>query len=244
MEVLSVNNLNKSFGSFKLENVSFNVKQGKIVGFIGINGAGKTTTIKLLLDLINKSSGDITYFGERFVKENENNIKKRIGVVLDGSFFYESLTMKEMKSIVAASYSNWNEDKYNSYMNKFGLDENQKIGSLSKGMKMKYALALALSHEAELLIMDEPAGGLDPLVRNQLDDILLDYVSDGKHSVFFSTHITSDLDKIADEVVFINEGKVVLQKTKEELIKNYSNDEKMPTIEEIMINYIRGNEAC
>lgn len=243
MKVLSVSGLNKAYKDFCIENVDFTVEQGKIVGFIGINGAGKTTTIKLLLDLISKDKGEIAFF-ENETESNNSNYKEKIGVVLDGSFFYEEMTMKQMSKIVAESYESWNYESFNKYMRKFELDINKKISTLSKGMKMKFALAMALSHDAKLLIMDEPAGGLDPLVRKQLDDILLEYVKDGEHSVFFSTHITSDLDKIADEVVFIDKGKVIFQKSKKELLREYSKNGEMPTIEEIMISSIMEGKAC
>ena len=220
MNVLEITDLCKHYPSFDLNNVSFQVKRGEIAGFIGINGSGKTTTIKCLLNLIHKDKGQMKIFGLDY-DSDEIEIKNRIGVVLDNDYFFQNFTMDEMKDIVAMAYSKWDDDQYKHYMKNFSLSGKQKIKSLSKGMKMKYALTLALSHHAELLVMDEPASGLDPLVRDELDDILLDYVKDGEHSVFFSTHITSDLDKSADHIIFLNKGRVLLDIPKKELINKY-----------------------
>ena len=231
--VLEVRGLRKTYERFLLDNVTFQVHSGRIVGFIGVNGSGKTTTIRMLLHLISKESGEIRFWGNTYEKE-DGAIRNRIGIVLDDGYFYRKLTMREMKKIVAPAYSQWNEAEYKQYMERFALDEKQKIESLSKGMKMKFALALALSHNAELLIMDEPASGLDPLIRSQLDAILLDFVGNGKNSVFFSTHVTSDLDKIADDIVFIDKGRMIFQKSKEVLLQ----ENEATTIEEVMMRYI------
>ncbi|WP_047266456.1 ABC transporter ATP-binding protein [Marinitoga sp. 1155] len=218
--ILEVINLRKTYTLFKL-NATFNVKKGKITGFIGINGSGKTTTIKSILGLALKESGIIKIFGKELNKKTEKEIKNRIGIVFDEGYFYEELTLKEMKKIISSAYSNWNEELFRQYIKRFNLPLNQKIYKLSKGMKMKYAIALALSHNPELLIMDEPTSGLDPLVRHELMNILLEFMKDENKSVFFSTHITSDLDKIADDLILINNGKIIFCEDKKELLNKY-----------------------
>ena len=218
--ILEVSNLNKSYKNFSLSNVSFTLPKDCITGFIGANGAGKTTTIRTILGLAHKDSGTISIFGKDMVK-NEMEIKNRIGVVFDEGCFYDNLTMKEMKSIIAPAYSAWDDKTFANYMEKFSLNPNQKISTLSKGMRMKFSLALALSHNAELLIMDEPTSGLDPLVRSQLLDIMRDYMKEGGRSIFFSTHITSDLDKVADMLILIDNGKIIFEEEKDALIERH-----------------------
>lgn len=182
--ILEVSGLCKSYRDFSLENVSFSLPEGCITGFIGINGAGKTTTIKTILGLVQRRSGTVKVFGKELDK-HERELKNRIGVVLDGGSFYDDLTMAEMKSVIAPAYSKWNDKTFKEYMESFSLNSRQKIATLSKGMRMKYALALALSHEAELLIMDEPTSGLDPLIRSQLLAIIKDYMKQEGKGVFF-----------------------------------------------------------
>jgi len=218
--VLEVSSLNKSYGDFALTDVSFSLQEDCITGFIGINGSGKTTTIKTILGLIMRNAGTVKFFGKDMDKHG-HELKNRIGVVLDGGCFYDELTMKEMKSIIAPAYSSWNERDYKAFMERFSLNPRQKISTLSKGMSMKFALTLALSHQADLLIMDEPTSGLDPLIRSQLMNILTDYMKQGGKSVFFSTHITSDLDKIADIIILINNGKIMFDEEKDTLIDTH-----------------------
>lgn len=218
--VLEVTGLNKSYKDFSLTDVSFVLPEDCITGFIGINGAGKTTTIRTILSLTQKSSGTIKIFGKDLEK-NERELKNRIGIVLDDGRFYDELTMAEMKGIIAPAYSRWNEKDYKKYMDRFLLNPKQKITTLSKGMRMKFALALALSHEAELLIMDEPTSGLDPFIRNQLLEIISDYMKNGGKGVFFSTHITSDLDKVADMLILINGGKILFEQEKDTLMDSF-----------------------
>ena len=218
--ILKVENLRKSYGDFSLSDVTFSLPEGCITGFIGINGAGKTTTLRTLLGLTKKASGHIELFGLDMEK-NEKQIKNRIGVVLDDGCFYDELSLAEMKSVISAAYTSWSEQDYRRYMDMFSLDPKQKINTLSKGMKMKYALVLALSHNAELLIMDEPTSGLDPLIRSQLLKVLTDYMENGGKGVFFSTHITSDLDKIADMLIMINNGRIIFQEEKDFLLDTY-----------------------
>lgn len=218
--VLEVTGLNKSYKTFSLQDVSFTVPEGCITGFIGANGAGKSTTIKSLLRLIRTEGGSIRFWGME-LSEHEQEIKDRLGVVLDEGAFYENLTMREMKSIIAPAYSRWSDADYRQYMERFQLDPKQKISTLSKGMKAKFALVLALSHNADLLIMDEPTSGLDPLVRREVMDILLDFMKQEGKSVFLSTHITSDLDRIADLLILIDSGKIVFQRDKDELLDRH-----------------------
>ena len=219
-DILTVNGLNKSYGNFSLKDVTFSLPEGCITGFIGVNGAGKTTTLRTLLGLTSKMSGNIQFFGLDMDK-NERQIKDRIGIVLDDGCFYDELSLAEMKSVISAAYTSWSEQDFKRYMDMFSLDPRQKINTLSKGMKMKYALALALSHNAELLIMDEPTSGLDPLIRSQLLKTLIEYMKKGGKGVFFSTHITSDLDKIADTLIMIDNGRIIFQEEKDTLLDTY-----------------------
>lgn len=218
--ILEVSGLNKQYGEFSLKDVSFSLPDGCITGFIGVNGAGKTTTLRTILRLTAKTSGSVRFFGMDLDK-HELQIKERIGVVLDENCFYDELTLSEMKDIIAFAYRSWCEKDFRDYMDRFSLNPGQKIQSLSKGMRMKYALALALSHKAELLIMDEPARGLDPLIRNQLLDVLKDYMEKCGRGIFFSTHITSDLDKIADMLIMISDGQILFQEEKDILLDRY-----------------------
>lgn len=218
--ILEVFGLNKSYGNFNLEDVSFNLQEDCITGFIGVNGAGKTTTIRSILGLTKKASGSVKFFGLD-MEQHEREIKERIGIVLDDGGFYDELSMSEMKKIIASAYSSWCEQDFKNNMERFSLEPKQKINTLSKGMRMKYALALALSHKAELLIMDEPTSGLDPLIRSQLLKILEEYMAEGGKGVFFSTHITSDLEKIADVLILINKGKIFFNEERDKLLDNY-----------------------
>lgn len=218
--MMEITNLSKSFKDFSLKGVNITLEKGYIMGFIGPNGSGKSTTIKLIMNLIKKDSGDIKIFG----LDNESNnisIKERIGFVYDENHFYEELTVKEMKEVISPFYCRWDERIFNKYAKDFELPINKEIKHLSKGMKMKFSLAIALSHHAELLIMDEPTSGLDPVIRSELLDILQSLLQDENKSIFFSTHITSDLDKIADFITLINNGEIILSKTKDELLEEH-----------------------
>ncbi|MFJ7731723.1 ABC transporter ATP-binding protein [Lysinibacillus sp. NPDC097231] len=219
-KILEITNLCKSYKDFSLKDVNFSLERGYIMGFIGPNGAGKSTTIKLIMNLIKKDSGQIKIFGLDN-RKSEISIKEKIGFVYDENHYYEDLTVQEMKSIISPFYSQWDENLFKKYAKDFGLPLKKQIKHLSKGMKMKFSLAIALSHNAELLIMDEPTSGLDPLIRSELLDVLQSLMQDEKKSVFFSTHITSDLDKIADYITLVNNGEVILSKTKDELFDEY-----------------------
>lgn len=218
--ILEVEGLKKNYKNFKLDNVCFSLQEGCITGFIGVNGAGKTTTIKSILGLVPMDGGSIKLFGKDIMK-NEREAKNRIGVVFDDGCFYEDMTLNEMKSVIAPAYSHWDEAAFKRYMDRFSLSVNQKISTLSKGMRQKYAIALALSHHADLLIMDEPTSGLDPLVRKELLEILLEFMKEEGKSAFFSTHITSDLDKIADVLILINKGRIIFNEGKDILMDTH-----------------------
>lgn len=218
--VLEVSNLKKNFKGFSLNNVGFKLEQGYIMGFIGPNGADKSTTIKLIMNLLKKDGGEIKVFGLDNIR-HEKEIKNRIGFVYDENHFYEELTPQEMKRVIAPFYRNWDEEAFHRYIREFELPVKKKIKDLSKGMKTKFSLAVALSHHADLLIMDEPTSGLDPIVRSELLEILSSLLQDETKAVFFSTHITSDLDKIADYVTLIDNGEIVLSAPKDDLVDNY-----------------------
>jgi ABC-2 type transport system ATP-binding protein len=218
--VLEVSKLNKNYSNFSLKDVSFSLPEGCIGGFIGINGAGKTTTIRSILQLAREETGNISILGLD-MNTHEKEIKDRIGIVMDENYFYSELTLDKMKEIIAPAYSKWSDNDYKKYLTNFDLNPKQKIKTLSKGMRMKYSLALALSHNAELLIMDEPTSGLDPLIRSELLEILSDYMKKGGKGVFFSTHITSDLDKIADMLILIDNGRTLFERSKDELLDDF-----------------------
>ncbi|WP_156431148.1 ABC transporter ATP-binding protein [Bacillus sp. FJAT-29814] len=218
--ILEMSNVSKSYKDFSLKNINLTLERGYIMGFIGPNGAGKSTTIKLIMNLIKKDSGNITLFGLDNEKD-ELTIKDRIGFVYDENHFYEDLTIQQLKSIISPFYSRWDEAVFKKYVAAFDLPVKKQIKQLSKGMKMKFSLAIALSHHAEFLIMDEPTSGLDPLVRSELLEVLQSLLEDENKSIFFSTHITSDLDKIADFITLIHNGEIMLSKPKDELLEEY-----------------------
>ena len=219
-ELLSVRGLTKNFDRFSLQELSFSLPEGCITGFIGANGAGKTTTLRTILDLIHKDSGDVRIFGLD-MSTDARAIKDRIGVVLDDGGFYDELSLGEIKRIIAPAYSRWSDEDFQRWLDHFRLDPHQKIATLSRGMRMKFALALAMSHGAELLIMDEPTSGLDPKIRRQLLRTLSTFMENGGKGVFFSTHITSDLDKIADFLVMIDDGQIIFQEDKDTLLDSH-----------------------
>jgi ABC-2 type transport system ATP-binding protein len=219
--VLDINGLCKSFGDFSLRNLNISLEKGTLSGFIGPNGAGKTTTIKSILNIIKPDAGKITVMDMDSVVD-DLEIKSKLGIVLDDGHFYEDLTLQKMKNLIAPMYPTWNENAYQTRSNKFGLPENKRIKELSRGMRMKYALVLALSHDAELFILDEPTSGLDPLVRSEFVETLKDVVCEDGKTVLMSTHITSDLDKIADYLFFIFNGEIILQGQKDEIKDNHA----------------------
>lgn len=220
MSVLEVNGLKKSYGEFSLD-VSFSLEQGKITGFIGRNGAGKTTTVKSLLNLVHPDSGEIRFFGKPF-SDAELDIKSKLGVVLGGVNYYPQKQLDSVAAVVSRFYPEWDNKLYEKYMRYFSLDEHKRISELSAGMKVKFSLALALSHGAQLFILDEPTSGLDPVSRDELLDIFLSLSRDGGKTIFCSTHITSDLDRCADNVIYLKSGRIVENSSVEDLLKKYS----------------------
>ena len=217
---LVVKGLTKKYPDFILDEVSFNVPRGTIVGIIGENGAGKSTIIKTILNLTEKDSGSIELLGK---KESEIDffIRNHVGVVFDGNNFPDTLSSVKLGKLLKTIYTAWDEEQYSAMLKKFSLPEDKKIKKLSKGMKMKLSIAAALSHNPELLILDEATSGLDPIARDDILDILLDFVQNENHAVFISSHITSDLERIADYIVFLHNGKVVFDKPKDELRYKY-----------------------
>lgn len=218
--ILEVKGLIKEYKDFKLNNVSFDVPKGMIMGFIGENGAGKTTTIKAILNIINSDAGEVKIFGLDN-KEEESVIKEDIGVVLDDMFFPEILLPKDINTIMKDVYKRWDSDLYFSYLESFNLPKDKQIKTFSKGMRKKLEIATALAHKPKLLILDEPTSGLDPVARNEVIDIFQDFIQDEECSILLSSHITTDLEHIADYITFINQGEILLTKTKDELIEEY-----------------------
>lgn len=217
---LQIEGLSKQYDNFKLNNISFNLPKGCIMGFIGENGAGKTTTINLLLNLIKKDSGNIKIFGlDNIQKEKE--IKEQIGVVLDESFFHNNLKPTDISKIMKNTYKTWDNALFNQYLRKFKIPENKIIKELSKGMRAKLEIATALGHKPKLLILDEATSGLDPVIRNEILDIFLDFIQDEENSILISSHITSDLEKVADYITFIHDGNIIFCETKDNLIYSY-----------------------
>lgn len=217
---LQINGLTKEYPGFKLDHVSFTLPCGTIMGLIGENGAGKSTTINAVLDLIRKDEGNILFWGKE-LSQNPRQLKEDIGVVFDGINFYETLTPVKVGKISAAAYRQWDPAAYKGFLDQFQLPADKEIKTFSKGMKMKLSIAAALSHHPKLLILDEATSGLDPVMRDDILDVFLDFIQDETHSILMSSHITTDLEKVADYITFIHQGKIVFSKPKDELIYNY-----------------------
>lgn len=218
--VIELKNVTKDYGDFKLDDVSFSVPEGSVCGFIGQNGAGKTTTINLILDIIKRNAGEIRIFGESIDKDSAK-LREDIGVVFDEMGFHEFMTGRDINIMMKNIYKNWDETAFFDYLKRFSLPSKKKCGSFSRGMRMKLQIAAALSHHAKLLIMDEPTSGLDPIVRNEMLDIFREFVVAEDHTILLSSHITGDLEKLADEVVFINGGKIVLSGNKDDILEKH-----------------------
>ena len=218
--VLEINNLSKHYDSFSLKNINMVIPKGSIMGLVGENGAGKTTTIKSILNIINKDSGDIKILGLDSIND-ELEVKEKIGVVLDESYFHDNLNSKDINKIMKNIYKNWDENLFFSYLDKLNLPKEKIVKEYSKGMKMKLSIAAALSHNPEFLILDEPTSGLDPVSRNELLDIFLEFIQDENKSILFSTHITSDLDRVADYITFINKGEIVFSLDKFDVLDKH-----------------------
>ena len=217
-DALIISGLTKTYKDFMLNGVSFSVPCGSIVGLIGENGAGKSTTINAVLGLIQKEAGSICVLGK---EQPDNEIKEQIGVVFDGNNYPEIFSTRKLNRVMKDIYHSWEEHTFLNLLKKFSLPTDKPIKQFSKGMKMKLAIAVALSHNSKLLILDEATSGLDPVIRDDILDILLDFAQDETHSILISSHITTDLEKIADYIVFIHEGQVVFSKLKDELIEQY-----------------------
>lgn len=218
--ILEIKDLCKRYADFELKNVNIQLPKGTIMGFVGENGAGKTTTIKSILNIIKRDSGEIKVFDLDNIKD-EKKIKENIGVVLDDSFLSEYLNPTDINKIMKDIYKNWDEKLYFKYIKEFKLPEQKISKEYSSGMKMKLKIAVALSHHPKLLILDEPTSGLDPIARSEILDIFQDFIQDEEHGIFVSSHITSDLEHIADYITFINNGEIVFTKTRDELLDNY-----------------------
>ncbi|WNY26683.1 ABC transporter ATP-binding protein [Methanolapillus ohkumae] len=218
--ILELNNVTKHFTGFSLQNVSFSLPEGFIMGFIGKNGAGKTTTIQSILNMLPLDSGAISVFGKDHLAD-EPEIKSKIGIVMDQSFYLEEWKITDVEKALSPFYEKWDSGLFSSLLSQFGLDKKKKVKSLSRGMRMKLMIVVALSHGAGLLILDEPTSGLDAVSRSELMEILKNFVMDEKKGVLFSTHNTQDLEKIADYITFINDGRIIYSDTKDNLLEKY-----------------------
>ncbi|SFF11419.1 ABC-2 type transport system ATP-binding protein [Paenibacillus algorifonticola] len=219
-DIIKLNNVSKQYKLFSIEPLSCTFKQGYITGLIGPNGAGKTTLIKMIMGITRPGTGEITIFGQSQSLQ-EAEIKQQIGFVSDECHYYEHLSIQSMKNIIAPFYKKWDDNAFSRLLDRFELSPKMKIRSLSKGMKMKLGLAFALSHHADLLIMDEPTAGLDPVFRRELLDLLAEIMLDERKSIVFSTHITTDLDRIADYIAFLHHGRLVFNESKEQIQERY-----------------------
>ncbi|GIN74546.1 ABC transporter ATP-binding protein [Bacillus sp. J14TS2] len=219
--IVEFKNVTKCFKDFSLENINLQIKQGCVTGFIGANGAGKSTTMKLMMNLLQADAGEISVFGLDYA-HHEKEIKERMGFVYDSNVFYKDLNLKDLRHIVAPAYKNWRNEQFYDYIKKFELPLNKAIKTFSKGMQMKTSLAMALSHDAEFIMMDEPTAGLDPVFRRELLDILQDIMENGKRTLFFSTHITSDLERIADYITFIQKGEILFNDSMDDVQDRYA----------------------
>ncbi len=209
MKTLEIKNISKHYPTFDLKDVSFNIEPGKIIGFIGRNGAGKTTTLKCVYNLVRPSSGEVLYDGSPII-DIEADYKQDVAMLVGEMDYYNTKTVKSLTNVTKRFYKNWDDYKYQNYLKDFGIDENKQIKALSSGMKVKYGLALALSRGAKILLLDEPTSGLDPVSRDELMDIFIDLVSDQEHAILFSTHVISDLEKCADQIIYIKNGEIVI----------------------------------
>lgn len=218
--ILEVNDLSKEYKDFRLDHITFSVPRGMICGMIGENGAGKTTTISCIMDILRPDSGDVRVFGMDYAHA-AREIKERIGLVMDGLEQNPFLYVSDLDKIMKRLYRTWDSGRFQSYLKRFQLPADKKVKDLSKGMNVKLNFAIALSHDVELLILDEATSGLDPVMRDEILDLLQEFVTDENHSILISSHITSDLDKIADYILFIHEGKISFLKSREDIELNY-----------------------
>jgi ABC-2 type transport system ATP-binding protein len=217
---LELKDVRKQFTGFELQGISFSLPKGYIMGLVGPNGAGKTTTIQLILNMLERDSGEILLFGKDNIK-HEKTVKPEIGVVFDSSIYVDAWTVRDTEKAVSIFYEDWKHDIFTDMVRRFELPWNKKVKELSRGMQMKLMLACAFSHNAKLLILDEPTSGLDPVTRNELLEILQNYIADGERSVLFSTHITADLERVADYVTLINRGEIFYAGSMDDLKSGY-----------------------
>lgn len=219
---LEVKNLSKTYkrSGFALDNVSFGVPKGAIMGFVGENGAGKSTTIGCILNTLFRDKGEIRVLGKE-MRDQDTNLRQRVGVVYDGDNFPGYYTAERVGKVMSGIYRKWDDEYFNKYLDRFGLDKKQKIKTYSRGMTMKLAIGAALAHKPELLIMDEATSGLDPVMREEMLEVFLEFIEDENHSILLSSHITGDLEKIADYITFLHEGKVLLTVEKDEILYHY-----------------------
>ena len=220
MTLLEIRGLCKNFETFKLQNVDITLEEGYIMGFIGRNGAGKSTTIKTTLNLMNSDGGTVKLCGLEMPKD-EIEIKNQVGYVLGGVDFYPEAKIGHITNVTKSFYREWNESLYKELCDRFEIDQNKKFKQLSAGMKVKYSLAIAMSHNPKLLILDEPTSGLDPAARDDLVLLFQEFIEDGKHSILFSTHITSDLEKCADYITYIKQGQILASADKDTFRTSY-----------------------
>lgn len=241
MDAVKIKNMTKDFGTFSIRNLNLSIPQGYITGIVGKNGAGKTTIIKSVLGMMPLEEGEISVLGMPLEK-NEITIKDKIGIVMNDGCFYEALSLIKMKNIISKFYTQWDEKAFQHYMDYFHLPPQKKVKELSTGMRAKYNIALALSHHADLIIMDEPSSGLDPVAREELMDILSDLMQNEEKTVILSTHITSDLDRTADYIVLVDNGQVLLQLPKDELLDTHrllkgTTDQLSDNVKKHLISY-------
>ena len=237
--LLKIEGLCKRYPGFALEDVSFSLAAGRIMGLIGKNGAGKSTTLKAALNMVSPQSGTVTIFGQDFYR-HEKECRQRVGVVFGGIDFYPLKRLSAITAVTRRFYADWDDAQYRTYLRRFALDESRKFKELSNGMKVKYLLALALSHHAGLLILDEPTSGLDPVSREELTHIFRHVVKSEGCAILFSTHITSDLDRCADDITYIQNGRVLQSADRETFLRSFGHlktpeDTGPPTLEDIML---------
>ena len=241
MEILSVRGLTKRYEKFTLQDVSFELEQGYIMGFIGRNGAGKTTTLKTMLNLVHADGGNAYFFGDEFTA-NEYAVKQKIAFMFGAATFYPKRKLSTITSVVRKFYDEWDDAAYKRYLKRFDLDPGKRVEQLSEGMKVKYDLALALSHNARLLILDEPTSGLDPVSRDDLLELFQELIEDGRRSILFSTQITSDLEKCADFITYIKNGRIIASTDKDTFLDSYrlvkgTNEQFTQALKETLIGY-------
>ena len=240
MTILTVEGLSKRYPSFYLRDVSFTLETGYIMGFIGSNGAGKTTTLKSMINLVHKDSGVVRILGKDFT-QNEIELKQDLGIMFGGVDYYRKHKIYQISRVVRRFFKNWDDDIYQTYLRRFSIDENKRVEELSNGMRVKYSLALAMSHQAKLFLLDEPTSGLDPIARDDILDLFQELIEDGSRSILFSTHITSDLEKCADYITYIENGQIIESRSKDDVLSAYrivkGKQDQLPSISSKLIGY-------